>query len=118
MYQFRLAFAAGTLALGACASTPPPVADVAAARSAVAQAQPSASRHAPDQLHAALTKLERAEIAFANEDYVLARRYAEQAQVDARLAMARAEESRMREAVTQVNQGLDVLKQQLERRGQ
>lgn len=106
------------LAVAACASTPPPVGDMAAARSAVAQAQPLAARHAPDELLAARTKLGLAEAAFAQEDYETARRLAEKARADARLATALADEQRMREAVAEVNQGIEVLKQQLERRGQ
>ena len=104
-------------ALGACSSAPKPDAQMAAARSMVSQAH-TASQHAPQELRAAQAKLERAELAYAREDYIDARLLAEQAEVDARHALALARSERQQAAAAQVNQGIDALKQQLERRGQ
>ena len=101
---------AGALALSACVTMPPPVAEVAAARASVAQAQPGAARHAPEQLLAARTKLARAEDAMVRHDYAQALRLAQQAEVDARLAEATADAARMRLAVEEVNAGISELK--------
>jgi hypothetical protein len=76
--------AAGSVA--ACASMPPPHQQIGAARAMVAQAQPVAARDAPAELGTAQAKLARAEAAMKREDYVNARIYAEQAEVDAKYA--------------------------------
>jgi hypothetical protein len=91
---------------------------MAAARAAVSQAQPAAERYAPEALRSAQAKLNSAEGAMARKEYVLARRLAEQAEVDAKLASSMAENERSRRAVAEVNQGIETLKQQLERRSQ
>jgi hypothetical protein len=85
------------LALAACASVPPPVTELAAARAALGQAGPLASQYAPAELSAAQRKLERAEQAMARDDRVQARRLAEEAEVDARFAWAVAENERSRQ---------------------
>ncbi len=96
-----------------CATTPPPTEQLGAARASVAQAQPVAAQAAPAQLGAAQTKLARAEEAMKRGDYVAARMYAEQAEVDARYAWTVAENARMQRAATEVNQGIHVLKEEL-----
>jgi hypothetical protein len=107
-----VATAAAGVALAGCASTPAPVAEMAAARSTVQQAQPAASRYAPEALRSAQAKLAHAEAAMAQEDHEKARRLAEQATLDARLAWTQAEHARMRAAVAEVNQGIQTLKQE------
>ena len=96
-----------------CATTPPPTEQLGAARASVAQAQPVAAQAAPAQLSAAQTKLTRAEEAMKRGDYVAARMYAEQAEVDARYAWTVAENARMQRAAAEVNQGIHVLKEEL-----
>jgi hypothetical protein len=106
---------AATAALGACASTPPPTEELALARAAVEQAQQPAARHAPDQLLSAQRKLAAAEAAARDEKYDEARRLAEEAEADARLAWAIAESSQARQSLKQVQESIATLKQELSR---
>jgi hypothetical protein len=110
-----LAGAAVAAALSACASTPPPVAQLAAARATVSQAQPVAITDAPAELHTAQTKLARAEDAMQRGDYLHARLLAEQAEVDARYAWTLAENARMQRAAAELDQGIRTLREELER---
>lgn len=82
--------------LAACATEPLPTAELAAARAAVAQAAPAAE-YAPKELAAAQTKLGLAQSALARGDNLQARRLAQQAEVDARLAWALSENERSRQ---------------------
>jgi hypothetical protein len=93
-----LRIAVSSLALAACATTSPPGAELAAARAAIVQAEPAAWRHAPAELRLAQDKLARAEQAMARDEWREARRLAEQAEVDARLAGSIAENERSRSA--------------------
>ena len=86
------------LAVVACATEPPPAATLASARAAVEQAGAAAAQHAPAELAAARTKLERAQGASANGDNLRARHLAEEAEVDGRLAWAMSENERLRPA--------------------
>ena len=112
------AVAAAALAAGlaACASTPPPIEQVAAARASVAQAHPVATKDAPAELHTAQTKLARAEDAMQRGDYVHARIFAEQAEVDAKYAWSVAENARVQRAAADVDQSITTLREELERR--
>ena len=83
------------VALAACATEAPPSAELASARAALAQAGPVAE-YAPKELAAAQTKLSAAQHALARGDNVQARRLAQQAEVDARLAWALSENERSR----------------------
>lgn len=80
----------------ACATEPPPAVTLASARAAVEQAGAAAAQHAPSELAAARTKLQRAQDAAARGDNLQARRLAEEAEVDARLASAMSENERLR----------------------
>lgn len=85
------------LALVACAtSSPPPDSDLAAARTAILQAEPVAYEYAPAELRLAQDKLSRAERAMTRDDWREARRLAEEAEADARYARALAENERIR----------------------
>lgn len=90
------AWPAAVLCLAACATTPAPDAELAAARSAIVQAEPAASRHAQAELRLAQEKLARAEQAAGRNRFDEARRLAEQAEVDAQYAWALAEAERSR----------------------
>jgi hypothetical protein len=104
--------------LAGCASVPPPHQQLGAARAMVAQAQPLAARDAPMELATAQGKLARAEQAMKQQDYVNARIYAEQAEVDAKYALTLAENARVQRAAAEVSQGISTLRQELERRVQ
>lgn len=107
---------AASAALAGCSSTPPPVGEVAAARSAVERAVQPAARHAPDQLLTAQRKLAAAQEALRSKDFERARRLAEESEVDARLALAMAESAQARQSLAQVKDGIATLKQELLRR--
>jgi hypothetical protein len=106
------------LALAACASAEPPVAQISAARSKVGEAQSLASRYAPAELRAAQAKLDRADLAYRDNDWTAARRLAEEAEVDAGYALAVAQDERSRRASAELAQSVDQLKRELEGRPQ
>jgi hypothetical protein len=110
--------AAGCAVLAGCASTPPPTEQLSAARTMVSQAQPVATRDGAPELSTARMKLARAEDAKQRGDYVTARAYAEQAEVDAKYAWTLAENARMQRAAAEVDQSLSTLRQELDRRAQ
>jgi hypothetical protein len=101
-----------------CASTPPPTEQLAAARAMVTQAQPLAVTDAPEELHIAQVKLASAETALQRGDYAAARRLAEQAEMDARLAWTTAENARAQRAAAEVDEGVKALRDELQRRPQ
>jgi hypothetical protein len=88
-------FAIGVGVVG-CATEPPPTAEVASARATVGHAGAEVAQYAPRELAAAQTKLKLAEDAIARGENVRARRLAEEAEVDARLAWAMSENERLR----------------------
>lgn len=106
---------AAALALAGCASMPPPTEQLAAARTMVSQAQPVAVGDGAAELGTARMKLARAEDSMQRGDYVTARAYAEEAEVDAKYAWTLAENARMQRAAAEVDQGLRRLRQELDR---
>lgn len=118
MQPFQLLAIVCSLALGACAMSSAPNAQIRAAKAVVADAEPLAMQYAPHELQAAKEKLGRAEAAMTRYDYVLAGWLAEEAEVDARLARSLAESERKRREVAEVDKGIQDLRQQLERRQQ
>ncbi|MGH8578594.1 MAG: DUF4398 domain-containing protein [Gammaproteobacteria bacterium] len=98
-----------------CASLPPPndalsTAEVALNRAIEAQA----ASYAPRELQPALEKLELAKRGIAAEHYEEARRFAEQARVDARLAEALALSHAARKGVQEVQETNDTLEREAE----
>lgn len=87
---------AAFLCLAACATTSAPDVELAAARTAIVQAEPVAWRYAQAELRLAQEKLARAERAATDNRFDEARRLAEQAELDARYAGALAEAERSR----------------------
>ena len=112
----KIACGMALLCVGACATTPPPTEQLAAARAMVNQAQPIAGKEAPLELQSAQTKLSRAEDAMQRGDYEVARRNAEQAEVDAKLAWSVAENARAQRAAAEVERGIETLREELDRR--
>jgi hypothetical protein len=106
------------LLAAACATPEPPVAQISAARTAVAQARSLASRYAAPELHGAEAKLERAEAANRDRRWTEARRLAEQAEADANYALSVAENERSRRDSAELAQSIDQLKRELEARPQ
>ena len=102
--------------MAGCSTVQPPVAELAAAKAAVERAELPAARHAPDELLAAQRKLTAAQSALRSEDYERARRLADEAAMDARLAMAMSEASQARLSLEHVKEGIATLKQELLRK--
>jgi hypothetical protein len=99
-------------ALAACASTPPPTDQIAAARNMVGRAQPAALE-APREVGAAQEKLARAEEAMQRGNYDDARWLAEESEVDARLALATADNARAQRRAAEVEKSIAALRTQL-----
>lgn len=110
------AAAIAIVALAGCASTPPPIGEVAAARTSIERAQAASSRYAPAQLLAAQGKFARAQKAMGDEDYESARRLAREAEIDARLAASIAESEQAKQALAEVKKSIEVLKEEINRR--
>lgn len=106
------------LALAGCASTPPPVEQMAVSRSTIERVatSPEAVSTAPVELGMARDKLQRAEKAMADKEYVQARRLAAEAEVDARVAESRASAARGERALAEVRASIRALQDELDRR--
>jgi hypothetical protein len=107
---------AGLVLLSACASAPPPHEQMAIGRAAVERASGSAAAEAPHELTTARDKIARANVAYANKDYALARELAEQAEADATLAEAQARSERSSRALTEVREGIRQLRDEMARK--
>jgi len=103
------------LGLGACSSMPPqPNTAMIKAQSAVAQAQNADTRqYAAMDLNSAVTKLQAATDANSKRDYKQANYLAEEAQVDAQLAMAKAQAAKSEEAAAQLRKSNQALRSQI-----
>lgn len=108
--------ALGLLAAFGCASTPPPTEAVSVATFQLGEAEQSgAEKAAPLDVHLAREKIEKAEIAMEQEDYTSARRLAEQAFIDARIAQAKADRERTEASVEQLRSDLATFQEETER---
>jgi hypothetical protein len=114
-YDLKCAALGAAIALCAagCATTPVPNEKIAVAKSSVQSAeQAGAPELAPVEMAAARDKLARAERAAANHDAVPATELAEQANADARLAEATAQEKHSRKAAMELDASLQALRQE------
>lgn len=101
------------LTLAACASTPVPNEKIAVARASVQRAEQSgAPEYAPVEMATARDKLQRAEKAAADRDGAPATMLAEQANIDAELAEATAQQHRSHKAETELEASLQALREQ------
>jgi DNA repair ATPase RecN len=113
LLKVAAACAAASLGLAACATSPIPNEKLAVARASVQRAeQAGAPEYAPAELTAARDKLQRAEKAAADHDAEPATMLAEQANVDAELAEATAQEHRSHKAETELEASLAALRQE------
>lgn len=113
--------AAAVLALGAlaaCSSTPAPIEQMAVSRTTVTRvaAAPAVATSAPVEMQRAREKLVQAEKAMTAEDYVMARRLAAEAEVDARVAETRADAASNAANLAQVQDGIRALQEEINRR--
>ncbi len=114
--------AAGAIGLAAvvmagCASVPQPTEQIAVSNSAITNAaRAGGTEYAPVEMAAARDKMVRANRAMAKEDYEDARRLAEEAQVDARLAEKKAESAKARQAAVAMSEDIRVLREEINRK--
>jgi hypothetical protein len=102
---------AAAMGLAACASTPVPNEKIAVAKASVQRAEQSgAPELAPVEMAAARDKLARAEKAAADRDEQPATQLAEQANVDARLAEATAQQQRSHKAAMEFDASMQALR--------
>ncbi|HEX4025322.1 MAG TPA: DUF4398 domain-containing protein [Steroidobacteraceae bacterium] len=108
-----LAAPTALLWMAGCASTPPPVADLSQAHTLVAQAEQSdAPRYDGADLASAQDKMQRAD-QDARQQPATAARLAQEASVDAELALARTRANKEQDALNQVNDSLSALRQEV-----
>lgn len=105
--------------MGGCASMPPPVAQMAVAKTALNNASTAGSEeYAPLQLKEARDKMDAAQRAMAAGNNELATQLAEEAQVDAELAIAKARSDKAAKAAAAVKKDSNVLRQQINNNAQ
>lgn len=105
--------------IAGCASIPAPTDQMAVAKAAVSDATSAGGNEfAPIQFKSAMEKMDAAERAMAEEDYLRARQLAEQAQVDAQLAVATARSAKAQKAARELEENNRVLQQEIERNAQ
>ena len=108
--------AAAAIFMAGCASTPPPTAQMAVSHAAVSNASSAgANEFAPLQIKSAMEKMDGAERAMTDKNYVLARQLAEQAQVEAELAEATARSDKAQKAADALQEDSSVLRQEIDR---
>lgn len=101
--------------LGACAATPPPSASLNAGAQRALQVadEAGAQEHAPLELRFAREKLRAAQEASALENYALAQRLLEQAEVDAELALSRTRAEQARSSADALREEVRLLRQSI-----
>jgi Domain of unknown function (DUF4398) len=109
-------FLIGALAISGCSAGKPPLGTLSQAELAVQQADKStASVFAPLELQVARDQLSEAKRAMAAEEYEEARRFADQALVNAQLAEAKAGAGKARSAAEELRKSIQTLRGELER---
>ena len=104
--------------MSACAGAPPTT-EMAVAKVAVNNANTAgANEFAPLPYRAAQEKMEGAQNAMATENYAVARKLAEEAEVDAQLSAVTARSVKAQKAVGQLQQDNNVLRQEIDRKTQ
>lgn len=110
-----LAICAGAVLAG-CASSPAPKEQMAVSRSAIANAASAGGgEYAPVEMRSAQEKMDRAQRAMGKEDYEDARKLAEEAQADARLAEKKAQSAKAVKAAAVMQDDNRVLREELNR---
>ena len=109
--------AAAVMAMAGCASVPAPTEQLAVSKAAVANAVGAGgTEFAPAEMRTAQEKLDRANQAMAAKDYERARWLAEQAQVDAQLAVTKARSAKAQKAAFALQEDNRVLREELDRK--
>jgi predicted outer membrane protein len=105
-----------SVTLSGCSTTPKPVAEISAAKTALTSAESEeAIKYAPVRMDRARQKLKRAQYAISNENYKEAKRLAMEAQADAELAKAITAKTETDQAVTELENSIKVLREEIMR---
>jgi hypothetical protein len=103
--------------MAACAGVPAPTEQMALSTAAVTSAASAGGTEtAPAEMQMARDKLNRAKLAMTKEDYDSARGLAEEAQVDAQLAEAKAHSGKAGKAAAELQESIRVLREELNRK--
>ncbi|HEX4938432.1 MAG TPA: DUF4398 domain-containing protein [Candidatus Kapabacteria bacterium] len=102
-------------AVAGCNTMEPPEAELVQAKTQVQSADSAeGEQYAALSMKRAQEKIEQAEKAMEEKEYLKAQRLAQQAAADARLAEATAQTEKMKQALEEVNKNLDALKIELD----
>jgi hypothetical protein len=105
------------LGIAACAKTPPPVDRLEAARQSIVEAERGgAHEDAPLELYVARERLEQAKEAMTKKEYVAARRYADDAVVNAELGRVKAQGARNKREADELKAEVDELADEINRK--
>ncbi len=105
--------------MAGCASTPPPTGQIATAKAAVSAANSAGGNEfAPTEIKSAMVKLDAAEHAMAKKDYLHALWLAEESEVDAQLAEAKARSAKAQKVAETLREDSRVLRQEINRNAQ
>ena len=116
-YRAVGAIGVAAVVMAGCASVPKPTEQIAVSKSAITNAvRAGGAEHAPVELKTAQDKMDQANRAMVKEDYEDARRLAEEAQVDARLAEKKAESAKARKAALVMGDDIRVLREEINRK--
>jgi Domain of unknown function (DUF4398) len=114
--RFALGIVLSTTLIG-CASVPIPSEQMAVSKAAVANAVGAgANELAAGDMRLARDKLDRANAALVAEDYLLACSLAEQAEVDAQLAVTRSRLAKAQKAANALQEDNRVLREEIDRK--
>jgi len=103
--------------VGCSATIPPPTQKLALSEAAINQAEASgAVEFAPVEMRSAREKLAQARVATNQEENKKALQLAEQAEVDAQLAEAKARTAKAQKAVNELQESIQTLKMEIERK--
>ena len=117
MNRFSSAIACAAVIAAGCASAPAPTEQMAVSKSAVANAVAAGgTEYAAVEMRTAQEKMDRANRAMDKEDYPTARRLAEEAQADARLAEKKAQSAKAEKAASVTQEDTRVLREELNRK--
>lgn len=115
--RLTLLVATASFALLACASVPPPNAEIEASGVALASATGAGgTQWAPQDMRSAQDKLSRAKQALGNQDNALALNLARESSADSRLAEAKANAGKAGKSAAELQESSRVLREELQRK--
>jgi hypothetical protein len=115
-YLAAAAIGCAAFLISACATVPAPTEQMAVSKVAIANAvSAGGAEYAPVEMRSAQDKMDGANRAMGKEDYDNARRLAEEAQVDARLAEKKAHSAKAQKAAMVMQDDIRVLRDEINR---